>query len=174
MSLLKQDLRRYRNLETGKFEWNEPSLINIIIYRWGRSIRTTKFKPLRIFINIIYTPIFMFFSLFIGIYLPRGAKIGGGLKIYHFGSIILNPLSIIGSNCTLRQGVTIGNRNHVGDVPVIGDNVEFGAGCVVIGAIKIGDNASIGANAVVLKDVPENHIAVGIPAKNYPKKYIDK
>ena len=106
MNLLKQDLNRYRNFETGKFEWYEPSFINVIIYRWGRSIRSIKFKPLRVLINIIYTPVFMFFSLLMGIHIPRGAKIGPGLKIHHFNGIIINPLVIMGSNCTLRQGET--------------------------------------------------------------------
>jgi serine O-acetyltransferase len=108
--------------------------------------------------------------LFTGIYIPRGAKIGGGLKIYHFSGIIINPLSIIGSGCTLRQGVTIGNKNEIRDVPIIGNNVDFGAGSIAMGAIRIGNNVSIGANAVVISDVPDNYIAVGVPAKIFKKK----
>jgi serine O-acetyltransferase len=168
MGALKKDLKRYVS-PSGKFEWYELSFLYIIIYRFGVYIRKIKFKPLRIILNFVYSPIFIFFSFFMGIYIPRGVKLGGGLKIYHFGGIILNPLSIIGENCTLRQGVTIGNKNYVDDVPIIGNNVEFGAGCVVIGKIKVGNNVTIGANAVVIKDVPDNSIAVGIPAKNYKK-----
>jgi len=82
----------------------------------------------------------------------------------------LNPDTVIGKNCTLRHNVTIGNRLNDHDVPIIGDNVDIGVGAVIMGAIKIGNNVSIGANAVVLCDVPDNHIAVGVPAKIYPKK----
>lgn len=76
----------------------------------------------------------------------------------------------MGKNCVIRQGVTIGTKNEDHDVPIIGNNVEFGAGCKVLGKIKIGNNVIIGANAVVLCDVPDNSIAVGIPAKIYPQK----
>ena len=76
----------------------------------------------------------------------------------------------MGENCILRQGVTIGTKNEDHDVPVIGNHVEFGAGAKVLGKIRIGNNVTIGANAVVLCDVPDNSIAVGIPAKIYPKK----
>ncbi|MNG29745.1 Serine acetyltransferase [compost metagenome] len=73
---------------------------------------------------------------------------------------------MIGENCVIRQGVTIGNRKSGDDVPTIGDNVDIGAGAVIIGKIKIGDNVKIGANAVVLKDVPDNCTAVGNPARH--------
>jgi serine O-acetyltransferase len=105
-----------------------------------------------------------------GISIPRNTSIGKGFKIYHFGGIVINSLSIIGDNCSLHQGVTIGIRNTYTDVPVIGNNVTVGAGAKLLGAIKIGDNVVIGANAVVLCDVPDNSIAVGIPAKVYKKK----
>jgi serine O-acetyltransferase len=110
-----------------------------------------------------------FVTLLTGIHLPRGAKIGGGLRIWHFGCIVLNPDTIIGKNCTLRHGVTIGNRNSEHDVPVIGDNVDIGVGAVIIGSVVIGNNVSIGSNAVVLCDVPDDHIAVGVPARVIPK-----
>lgn len=71
----------------------------------------------------------------------------------------------MGYGCTLRQGVTIGTKCFDHDVPVIGNNVEFGAGCKVLGDIVIGNNVVIGANAVVLCDVPDNAIAVGVPAR---------
>ena len=102
--------------------------------------------------------------------MPRRCQIGGGLVIFHFGAIALNPLVLIGENCTLRQGVTIGNRRTNSDVPTIGNNVDIGAGAVIIGDIQIGNNVSIGANAVVLTDVPDNAIAVGNPARIILKK----
>ena len=104
-----------------------------------------------------------------GIQLPRGCKIGAGLRIFHFGCIVLNPDVIIGENCTLRHGVTIGTRTGDHDVPVIGDNVNIGAGAKILGKIKIGDNVTIGANAVVITDIPDDHIAVGVPARCLPR-----
>ena len=169
ISTIKEDLKAYRK-SNGKIQWDEPSIICVILYRIGHRIQKIKFAPIRILFNIIHLPFFFLFNTIIGIYIPRGAQIGGGLRIHHYGCIIINPDTIMGENCILRQGVTIGTKNKDHDVPVIGNNVEFGAGAKVLGKIKIGNNVTIGANAVVLCDVPDNSIAVGIPAKIYPKK----
>lgn len=169
--LLKLDFNRYKK-ENGFYDLVEPSLYLIILYRFGSAIRGIRFSPLRIILSLLHLPFYILLSMFLGIQIPRGAKIGGGLKIYHFGCIVLNPETIIGNNCTLRQGVTIGNKNDIYDVPVIGDNVDIGAGAKVLGKIKIGNNVSIGANAVVLVDVPDNSIAVGVPARVLKKRNI--
>ncbi|PLO72253.1 serine acetyltransferase, partial [Klebsiella michiganensis] len=72
-------------------------------------------------------------------------------------------------NCTLRQGVTIGSvtdsQGREGDSPRIGDNVEFGAHAVVIGAVTLGDNVKVGAGTVVTKDLAAGMIAVGQPCR---------
>lgn len=170
MNLIISDIKRYQNGFTGKFEWNEPSLIVIILYRIGYAIRKIRFAPLRWILSIIHLPFFAFFSVFIGISIPRGAKIGSGFRIYHFGGIVINPITEIGKNCSMHQGVTIGVRHTYIDVPILGDNVTIGAGAKILGAIKIGNNVTIGANAVVLTDVPDDCIAVGIPAKIIKKK----
>lgn len=167
--MFRKDLLRFRDIN-GNIDWSEPSIFIIFIYRLGKSIEKIKFYPLRKLLKLIHLPFFIFSSLLIGIHIPRSCEIGPGLRIYHFGCIILNPLTKIGSNCTLRHGVTIGNRKSEDDVPVLGDNVNIGAGAKILGKISIGDNVSIGANAVVLSDVPNNHIAVGIPAKVFLKK----
>lgn len=91
-------------------------------------------------------------------------EIDRGLLIAHTPGIIISGNSKIGKNVTIRQGVTIGEKN--GGAPVIEDGVVIGAGSVILGKIKIGKNSQIGANAVVLTDVPEDSIMVGIPAKN--------
>ncbi len=167
--LIKQDLSRYKN-KKGRLTFDEPSWIVVLLYRLNDATKNIKFTLFRWICNFIIRPFYLFFSILFGIEIPRGACIGGGLKIYHFGGIVINPATVIGKNCSLRQGVTIGNKNEAFDVPVIGDNVDFGAGCKVLGNIKIGNNVSIGANAVVLCDVPDNCIAVGIPARVIPKK----
>ncbi len=102
-----------------------------------------------------------------GIEIHPGATIGSGLFIDHGMGVVIGETTEIGDNCTLYQGVTLGGtgkdkgKRH----PTLGDNVLVGAGARVLGPINIGDNSKIASGAVVLKDVPENSTAVGIPAK---------
>lgn len=104
---------------------------------------------------------------FTGIEIHPGAKIGRGLFIDHGMGVVIGETTEIGDNCTLYQGVTLGGTGK--DVgkrhPTVGNNVMIGAGAKVLGPIEIDDNSKIAANAVVLKRVPENSTAVGIPAK---------
>jgi serine O-acetyltransferase len=102
-----------------------------------------------------------------GIDLPSRAKIGKGLYIPHFGEIIVHCDVQIGDYCTLSHGVTIGlaGRGQNSGVPTIGDRVYIAPGAKIAGAITIGDDVAIGANAVVLKSLPPQAVAVGVPAK---------
>ncbi|RHF04680.1 serine acetyltransferase [Bacteroides eggerthii] len=101
-----------------------------------------------------------------GIQIAFGTQIGSGLTFSHFSCIVINSGAIIGKNCTIFQGVTIGSiRGIKGGVPTIGDNVIIFAGAKIIGNVKIGNNTVIGANAVVTHNIPDNSVAVGIPAK---------
>jgi len=102
-----------------------------------------------------------------GIAIHRTTCIGPGLFIPHFGGIVVHGEAVIGRNCNLSQGVTIGQTNR-GDrqgCPVIGDSVYLGPGCKVIGRVIIGSNVAIGANAVVTHDVQDGEVAVGVPAR---------
>lgn len=121
-----------------------------------------------------YAPLYFFSRKYLhylmhkyGITLDVGTSVGPGLYIGHFGCIVVNGSAIIGKNFNISQGVTIGqsNRGMRQGVPVIGDNVYIGPGAKIFGSIKIGNNVAIGANAVVTKDVPDDGVAVGIPAK---------
>lgn len=103
-----------------------------------------------------------------GIQLPIGTKVGGGLRFNHFGNIVVNKNATIGKNATIYNGVTIGvnlNPDEKEVPPVIGDNVVLCAGAKVIGDVRIGNGSVIGANAVVVKDIQEDSVAVGVPAK---------
>lgn len=92
-------------------------------------------------------------------------KIAGGLVCYHPFATVFNAKEI-GENFQFRNGLTIGNKNNDNTLrPVIGHNVTLGANAVIIGKIKIGDNVIIGAGAVVVKDIPDNTVAAGNPAK---------
>lgn len=101
-----------------------------------------------------------------GIELNQHTHIGYGLRLPHKGGIVIHPAAVIGNNCEIMQGVTIGN-NILKDrdaVAVIGNNVLICAGAKIIGAVTIGDNVVIGANAVVTTDVPNGTIVAGVPA----------
>ena len=102
-----------------------------------------------------------------GIEIHPAAEIGKGLFIDHGSSVVIGETTVIGDNCTIYQGVTLGGTGkHEGKRhPTIGNNVMIGAGARVLGPVTVGDNAKIAAGAVVLKDIPENSTAVGIPAR---------
>lgn len=101
-----------------------------------------------------------------GIQLPLETEIGGGLQFQHFSGIVINPKSVIGSHVTIYQGVTLGSeRNRGAGAPQIGNHVVIASGAKIIGPIKVGNNVMIGANAVVTKDVPDNAVVAGIPAR---------
>ena len=102
---------------------------------------------------------------------PLTARIGGGLKLPHPNGVVIHPASTIGPNCILFQQVTLGTSSPGSGAPEIGGGVEIGAGARVIGPVTIGNHAIIGANAVVLDDVPEAAIAVGIPARVIGKRW---
>ncbi len=96
-----------------------------------------------------------------------GAQIGKGLFIDHGTGVVIGETTIIGDNCTLYQGVTLGGtgkeqgKRH----PTLGNNVLVGAGAKVLGSFKIGDNCRIAAGSVVLQEVPANCTVVGIPGR---------
>ncbi len=104
---------------------------------------------------------------FTGIEIHPGATIGHGLFIDHGSGVVIGETCEIGNHCTIYQGVTLGGtgkdsgKRH----PTLGNNVMVGTGAKVLGPFKIGDNAKIAAGAVVLKEIPENATAVGIPAR---------
>lgn len=109
---------------------------------------------------------------FTGIEIHPGATIGRRFFIDHGMGIVIGETAEIGDGVMLYHGVTLGGQvlTQTKRHPTIGDNVTIGAGAKVLGPITVGAGSAIGANAVVTKDVPENSIAVGIPAKARPRK----
>ncbi|MCM1529287.1 MAG: serine O-acetyltransferase [Alistipes sp.] len=101
-----------------------------------------------------------------GIEIHPGATIGKGLFIDHGMGVVIGETAVIGDNCLLYQGVTLGGtgkdkgKRH----PTLGDNVLVGAGAKVLGPFTVGSNVKIAANAVVLNAIPDNCTAVGVPA----------
>ena len=102
-----------------------------------------------------------------GIEIHPGATIGKGFFIDHGMGVVIGETTEIGDNCSIYQGVTLGGtgkdlgKRH----PTLGDNVMVGAGAKVLGPFTIGDNSKIAAGAVVLKEIPDDATAVGVPAR---------
>ena len=102
-----------------------------------------------------------------GIEIHPGATIGKNLFIDHGMGVVIGETAIIGDNCTLYQGVTLGGtgKDHGKRHPTLGDNVLIGAGAKVLGPFRVGDNSRVAAGAVVLSEVPNDATAVGVPAR---------
>ena len=97
---------------------------------------------------------------------PPSVKIGDGTKFAYGGmGVVIHARSSIGSNCIIGQGITIGGKSKIYNVPIIGNKVYISAGSRILGDIKIGNNVIIGANSVVVKNVKDNCIVAGVPAK---------
>jgi serine O-acetyltransferase len=97
---------------------------------------------------------------------PASCTIGLGTKFGYGGmAVILHARTKIGRNCIIGSCVTIGGKSGWYEVPEIGDNVEIHSGAKIVGPVRIGNNVIVGANAVVTKDIPDNCVVAGIPAK---------
>ena len=155
------DLQRYPRRPFLK----EQSAWALWVYRFGRRIDRRRRGPLRWIGERLYWLIYRITETLTGISIPKTVEIGPGLRIYHFGNIFVHKDVKIGAGCTLRQGVTIGNRHDDGPVPVLEDEVDVGAYAQLLGGVRIGRGARIGAMSVVLTDVPPGATAVGNPAR---------
>jgi serine O-acetyltransferase len=157
---LREDLKRY-----GARPWlREQSVWALAVHRYGgwadrqSGVRGSLARKL-------YWAAYRIVETLTGISLPKSVSLGPGCRIHHFGGIVIHDEARIGANCTLRHGVTVGDRHAGGPAPVIEDDVEIGAYAQILGGIRIGRGAKIGAMAVVLSDVPPGASAVGNPAR---------
>lgn len=108
----------------------------------------------------------IFIRILFGCQIGLGAKIGKNVNLGYGGlGIVIHKRAVIGNNVRISTGVTIGGTSKKYGVPIIGDNTIIGTGAKILGPIKIGKNCVIGANAVVLTDIPDNCVAVGVPAR---------
>jgi serine O-acetyltransferase len=169
----KQDYLYYRECDriALKRESINPKILFDDLYRFQTLLRKREYyvncknsilgKLMRKFISIQFHRL----SVKLGFSIPIN-RIGPGLAIVHYGTIVVSPDAHIGANCRIQEGVNIAATSGSDKGPTIGDNVFIGTGAKLIGDIKIADNVVIAANAVVVKDILEPGITVGgIPAK---------
>jgi serine O-acetyltransferase len=141
------------------------------VYRFGRWRYGIGPRWLRLPFSFLYKFLQKVVEIVAGIELPCEATLGRRCRIDHFGGIVISGDATFGDDCIIRNGVTVGLRNTgQRGAPVIGNRVDIGAGAKILGSIHVGDDVVIGANAVVIRDVPANSIAVGIPARVLPRK----
>jgi len=136
-----------------------PGVHAIMAHRFG-SWLLRRSLPIRLLLEPFYFVLDLLVHALWGIEISRRASIGGGLYLAHAGGIVVGAGSVIGANCNLSHGVTIGKSGH-GEkfgVPVIGDDVFIAPGAKLFGNIRVGDNVKIGANTVIHRDVPSNAV----------------
>lgn len=137
------------------------------IYRFGRLRYRFESKLVRIPLGIIHLLMAKLAEIVCGVTIGVSARIGRRLVIEHSGAIVVHGNAVLGDDCIIRQGVTIGNKrlDDPFGAPILGDRVNVGAGAKILGRVTIGNDVDIGANAVVTHDVPDGALAVGVPAR---------
>jgi len=163
--LIREDLRHNGGVSF-------PGFQAVALYRFGVWKDGIGSKPLRIPCTILYRIAYVFVRNVYGIELPLTARIGRRFHVGHQHGITVHGNAVIGDDCMIRQGVTLGQDRPTPGVPVekvpaprLGDRVEVGAGAMLVGGIKIGDGVRIGPNAVVMTSVPAGAMVVAPPAR---------
>lgn len=151
--------------------WIRHGFYALLIYRFGRWRYGIRPRLLRMPFSFAYHLLKFFADVLLGIELPCETVLGHRFVIEHVGGIVISGDAVFGDDCVVRNGVTVGlrYRGQRGS-PRVGDRVDIGAGAKLLGPIRIGNDVAIGANAVVLCDVPDGCVAVGIPARILPRR----
>jgi serine O-acetyltransferase len=162
---IRADLRTYSG------DWSRQGFWAMVVYRFGRWRYTLKIPVVRKCFSFLYKFMYKVVQVLTGIELPCEVPVGKNFRIDHFGYVVVSGFAKFGDGCVLRSGVVVGlQRTEDPGAPTIGNNVDIGTGAKVLGKITIGNDVLIGANSVVITDVPDNSIAVGIPARIIPRK----
>lgn len=139
-----------------------PGFLACMLFRVQDMLFRSNFRRFASFIRLLN-------NAWTGADILPGCNVGGGLVLHHPVGVVVGHGVVIGENCTVLQGTTLGERHVTGHgahlYPIIGNGVAIGAGATVLGPVRLGDGCVIGANSVVLDDVPANSLAVGQPAR---------
>lgn len=171
LECLTADLRRYRSTINGRpTERNSFSLLTcmfaprfapVLLCRLAHGFHCIRLTALARMISLCNFVVF-------GIEIAPRCRIGKGLLLPHTQGTVIGAFSI-GDNATIFQGVTLGAKEIDGDYteerrPTLGNDVLVGAGAKLLGGIRVGNRVKVGANAVVLREVPDDALAIGVPA----------
>jgi serine acetyltransferase len=144
---------------------NNPKGRFVLLY--FRLCQVTRCLPLGLW--ILGSPLLGFYVLLVhwlmGIELDYKTKVGPGLVLQHGVGLVVHRQAIIGAECTLRNGVTIGERPPHKGIPVLGNGVNIGVNAVILGPVTIGNGAVIGAGAIVIRSVDAGSVMAGNPAR---------
>lgn len=164
--LLSSDLKAKAAWVYGSAEWRDivktvftDGTSSMILYRLMQACQNNRLGILA----MIFNKLNVMGSCIIG----RGAEFGPGFVLIHSQGVVINGSVRGGRDIKIEHQVTIGAER--GQSPILGDDIFLGAGSKIVGAIRIGSHVRVGANAVVIKDVPENMTAVGVPARYIPR-----
>jgi len=173
-SLLISDYRKYKKYggSFGSIVFFTQGFWAIIQYRLAHAVFQMRFPVVKQLLQAIMLVWQKIIELSTGISIPASVTIGHSFYIGHFGGIILNANAIIGNNCNIAQGVTIGvsGKGSKRGVPTIGNDVYLGASAILAGNIKVGNNVLIGACSLVTTDVGDYSVMLGVPAIKISEK----
>ncbi len=148
-------------------DWFNPGFRAIVVHRFGNWRMTIRPKLLRAPFSVLYRMMYRRILRSYGIELSYSTVVGRRTAFHHQGGIVINGACVIGDDCVIRHGVTMGIRyeDRLTEVPTVGNGVSIGVGAILLGGIHVGDGAKIGANSLVLCDVPPGASAIGSPAR---------
>lgn len=167
---IKDDWDWYRSFSMTGGPLREPGFWVCAVHRLGWRARDKRSLAGSL-MRLIYICCRLFVLSATGVDLRSGVKVGRRFTVHTAQGIMVADGAVIGDDCTINCGVCIAHKaNGKGQgMATLGNGVWMGMGSKIIGPVKIGDRVAIGANAVVLKDIPADHIAVGIPAVARPR-----
>ncbi|MFY0255856.1 serine O-acetyltransferase [Chitinophaga sp. 30R24] len=169
--LIKSDLHRYHGKTDVRTFLKAFLLIEGFRFMFFFRLYKGAAAPFRLFLRLILRH----YSYKFGFQIPHTTRIGYGLYIGHFGTIVINGRAQLGNNVNISPGVVIGqaSRGKLAGVPVVGNRVWIGSNAVIVGKINIGDNVLIAPGAYVNRDVPSNALVMGNPGVIYEGKEVE-
>ena len=137
----------------------------LLVYRFGHARFMIRNKYLRAPWTLVYVILNKLVEILCGITIGSTAVIGRRFSIEHHGCIVIHGAAVIGDDCLIRHGVTLGNSGYDDPLgaPHLGNRVQMGAGAKILGRVTVGDDVIIGANAVVVRDIADGEIVGGVP-----------
>lgn len=169
MRLIREDLRRHG------LDIFAPGFRALAAYRFGAWARTFRPGIVRIPLLLLHGILFRYSRNLHGIEIYSSARIGRRLLVGHQHGIVIHRFATFGDDCLVRHGVTLGEAGvgrdnfAAGIGPIIGCDVDIGAGAKIIGNVRIGDRARIGPNAVIMTDIPADATVLAPPARIMPR-----